>query len=329
MRKTVTYSKSYTLILTTYCSNNCSYCGFKNNDNGLITDSKVKKLLIFAKSTGHWEILVMSGENAGSSLTIKKQLLERGYSDYVDFASSMCKLILDHGLLPHTNIGVLKYDELERLHNVNASMGLMLEDINKELGRRIHPGKNIAERLRVIEDAGKLKIPFTSGIIMGLGETQKDRMESIKALLRLHARYNHIQEIILQNFVPNRNSKMKQTATVSIDDYNELIELISKNSDIAVQIPQNLNSCFKDLMLKGANDLGGISKGKDQINPQKTWGNIPSLKRELKSSGISLQPRLPIYSKYIKMGWYTPAIEPVLMKLLSLKIFSHNIIARN
>jgi len=329
MSKTVTYSKSCTLILTTYCSNNCSYCGFKNNNHGLITDSEVRKLLTFAKSTGHWEILVMSGENAGLSLRIKKQLHNRGYSDYIHFVSSMCKLILDHGLLPHTNIGVLKYDELKRLHNVNASMGLMIEDINKELGRRIHPEKNIAERLRVIEDAGKLKIPFTSGIIMGLGETQKDRMESIKVLLRLHARYNHIQEIILQNFVPNRNSKIKQTSTVSIDDYNELIELISKHSDIAVQIPQNLNSYFKNLILNGANDLGGISKGKDQINPQKPWGNITSLKRELKSSGISLQPRLPIYSKYIKMGWYTPELEPVLMKLLSLKTFSHNIIARN
>src|SRR3989304_7340670 len=241
MEQIITYSKSYTLILTHSCANLCLYCGFRKKDEGIILFPEAEEILKTAKEKGHWEILVMSGENPQKIPKVSRQLKTLGYNSFAEYAANISKLILKKHLLPHTNIGVLPFEDLNILKKYNASMGLMLENINSVFGKAVHPQKNIKERLRVIEDAGRLQIPFTTGILIGIGEDQRDRINSLKEIINLHSRYNHIQEIIIQNFVPNTGSKIRISEQVKEEEYKELFDFVRDNSDIPVQIPQNLN----------------------------------------------------------------------------------------
>jgi len=323
MEKIVTYSKSYTLVLTHSCANKCLYCGFRKKEEGVISFGEVEEVLKIAKEKEHWEILVMSGEKPQKLPKVSRDLKTIGYNNFVDYVADICKLILKESLLPHTNIGVLPCKELNRLKRYNASMGLMLENINKTFGKVVHPQKNIAERFKVIKDAGRLQIPFTTGILIGLGETQKDRLNSLRAIIDLHKKYNHIQEIILQNFVPNLRSKIRVSAHVSAEDYRELIGFIKNNSDIEVQIPQNLNPDYIKMLEFGASDLGGISEGKDHVNPDNPWGNIEEISRKLEALGYRLRGRLPIYKKYYKQGWYSEEVGRIIERYLAREEFGY------
>ncbi len=316
MEKIVTYSRSCTLILTEFCANYCLYCGFRNDEGKLIEDDEARKILSFAKGRDCTEILVMSGERPEESPEIADALRKKGYSDFVGFAANVCRMILKTGMLSHTNIGVLSYDELSRLKVVNASMGLMIESTSEEIARKMHPRKNPSERLRVLDDAGRLKIPFTTGILVGLGERGEDRVESLREIIESHSRFDQVQEIIIQNFIPNKQSKLKKTVPLNIDDYVEMIEYIRGNSDIAVQVPQNLNPYFAKLVKYGVSDIGGISEAEDRINPEKPWARVGELEKMMSAQNIRFKRRLPIYPKYIKKGWYSREVGVVIDKLL-------------
>jgi FO synthase len=202
----VTFSRNYTLSLSRTCQCYCKYCAFATHQAHIRSPDEVEKLLDEAIRRNAKELLVLTGERPEVNPVVAAKLDEWGYVDFTSYVVWSCERALERGMLPHTNIGVLDHDDLARLREVTASQGLMLESASERLMDTVHAGsptKHPAKRLATIEAAGELKIPFTSGILVGIGETEQEQVESLEALANLHGRYGHLQEIILQNFVPH------------------------------------------------------------------------------------------------------------------------------
>ncbi len=200
----ITFSRNYTLSLSRTCQCYCKYCAFATHQAHIRSPEEVEKLLDEALKRNAKELLVLTGERPEVNPVVAAKLAEWGHEDFTSYVVWSCERALERGMLPHTNIGVLERDDLARLREVTASQGLMLESVSERLMDTVHAGsptKHPAQRLATIEAAGQLKIPFTSGILIGIGETQQEQVESLEALAELHGRYGHIQEIILQNFV--------------------------------------------------------------------------------------------------------------------------------
>jgi len=202
----VTFSRNYTLSLSRTCQCYCKYCAFATHQAHIRPPEEVEKLLDEALKRNAKELLVLTGERPEVHPVVAQKLADWGHDDFTSYVVWSCERALERGLLPHTNIGVLDRDDLARLREVTASQGLMLESVSERLMDTVHAGsptKHPAQRLVTIEAAGELKIPFTSGILVGIGETEQERVESLETLAALHDRYGHLQEIILQNFVPH------------------------------------------------------------------------------------------------------------------------------
>ena len=202
----VTFSRNYTLSLSRTCQCYCKYCAFATHQAHIRSPEEVEKLLDEALRRNAKELLVLTGERPEVNPLVAQKLAEWGHDDFTSYVVWSCERALERGMLPHTNIGVLGRNDLARLREVTASQGLMLESVSERLMETVHAGsptKHPVERLRTIEAAGELKIPFTSGILVGIGETEQERVESLEALADLHNRYGHLQEVILQNFVPH------------------------------------------------------------------------------------------------------------------------------
>jgi FO synthase subunit 1 len=227
-----------------------------------------------------------------------------GISDLMDYLAELCELALEHGLLPHTNAGVLSDDHLVRLAPYNASMGLMLETTADVAAHHDSPGKSPNRRLSFIARAGMLRIPFTTGILVGIGERWNDRADSLRAIANLHRSYGHIQEVIIQPFDPKPGTLMSSSPRPDIRELRDVVRLARRMlpNDVAVQIPPNLVDPLP-LVEAGANDLGGHSPvTPDWINPDRHWPKIDELRSRLK--GYDLMERLPIYPRYVLQGWY-------------------------
>src|SRR6476469_1264290 len=211
----VTFSRNVTLSLSRTCSAHCKYCSFATHKPHLHQPEEVERLIDHAARRGVKELLVLTGEKP----KIQDRLAALGFEDFVAYVVWACERALDRGILPHTNLGTLNATDLARLREVTASQGLMLESTNPDLiAHQGSPTKHPAVRLDCIRTAGELKIPFTSGILVGIGESEQDRMESLEAL----AGFDHIQEIILQNFVPHRRyygEEPAEIATEAAEDY--------------------------------------------------------------------------------------------------------------
>ena len=202
----VTFSRNYTLSLSRTCQCYCKYCAFATHRAHVHAPEKVEQLLDEAVKRNTKELLVLTGERPEVNPEVAARLAEWGHEDFTSYVVWACERALERGMLPHTNLGVLGHADLARLREVTASQGLMLESTAERLMETVHAGsptKHPAARLATIEAAGELKIPFTSGILVGIGETEDERVESLEALARLHERYGHLQEVILQNFVPH------------------------------------------------------------------------------------------------------------------------------
>ncbi|HET7484162.1 MAG TPA: 5-amino-6-(D-ribitylamino)uracil--L-tyrosine 4-hydroxyphenyl transferase CofH [Solirubrobacterales bacterium] len=202
----VTFSRNYTLSLSRTCQCYCKYCAFATHQAHIRSPEEVEKLLDEAIRRNAKELLVLTGERPEVNPVVAAKLAEWGHDDFTSYVVWSCERALERGMLPHTNIGVLDHDDLARLREVTASQGLMLESVSERLMDTVHAGsptKHPAQRLATIEAAGELKIPFTSGILVGIGETEDEQVASLEALADLHNRYGHIQEVILQNFVPH------------------------------------------------------------------------------------------------------------------------------
>ncbi|HVN65186.1 MAG TPA: 7,8-didemethyl-8-hydroxy-5-deazariboflavin synthase CofG, partial [Methanomicrobiales archaeon] len=238
-----------------------------------------------------------------------------GYGSILDYCYAMCREAIGMGLLPHTNAGLLSYGEMERLRSVNASLGLMLETTAPVPAHRHSPGKKVEERIRMMEDAGRLRIPFTTGILVGIGETMEDREESLMTISDLHRRFGHVQEVIVQNFCPKEGTPMAGVQGVSTEEMCLTLRLARDilPADVAVQIPPNLTDAAT-LIPCGVDDLGGVSPvTPDYINPEHPWPGLDELRRV--AGDAELRERLCIYPQFIRKGWYHPAIEGLIKRL--------------
>jgi len=202
----VTFSRNFTLSLSRTCQCYCKYCAFATHQAHVHPPDEVERQLDEALKRNTKELLVLTGERPEVNPAVAARLAEWGHDDFTSYVVWACERALERGILPHTNVGVLDEDDLARLREVTASQGLMLESVDESLLQTVHAGsptKHPAKRLATIEAAGKLKIPFTSGILVGIGESEDSRVESLEALAQLHERYGHLQEVIIQNFVPH------------------------------------------------------------------------------------------------------------------------------
>jgi FO synthase len=214
----VTFSRNYTLSLSRTCRCYCKYCAFATHRPHLYEPDEVEHRLDEALRRNAKELLVLTGERPEVNPVVAERLQSWGHEDFVSYVVWACERALERGLLPHTNLGVLSGEDLSRLREVTASQGLMLESISERLMETVHAGsptKHPAERLRTIEAAGELRIPFTSGILVGIGETLDERVASLEALAEVNERYGHIQEIILQNFVPHPDYYGREVAEIA------------------------------------------------------------------------------------------------------------------
>ncbi|MGK7954275.1 MAG: 7,8-didemethyl-8-hydroxy-5-deazariboflavin synthase subunit CofG [Crocosphaera sp.] len=310
MTKQITYSPAYTLVPTYECFNRCTYCNFRvapDQDNWL-TVEKSETILQNLQHQSVCEILILSGEVHPQS-SRRKEWFEHIYA--------LCKLALSMGFLPHTNVGILSFSEMETLKTVNASMGLMLEQITPKLLKTVHrysPSKLPSLRLEQLEWAGQLKIPFTTGVLLGIGEEKEDTWQTLEAIAEIHQKWNHIQEVILQ---PHQLGS-KQTLEVSTFPIHQLPKMVAKARDIlpdsiTIQIPPNLITdprCLLDSLEAGARDLGGISP-KDEVNPDYSHLSYQGLIDLLASQGWELVPRLPVYPHYY--NWLSSSLQNALI----------------
>lgn len=301
-RNLITFSKNFTISLSNYCQNECGYCfyNFKvpklDSDENviLISNDKIISLVQKALQYNCKEALLMSGERPESFQEVRDKLQSRNCYDFIRFVIDICTYLLDLNLLPHTNLGVLTFDELKQLKEYNASMGLMLESTSMELFVKggVHefsPGKLPELRIRHIIDAGRLKIPFTTGLLIGIGECFEDRIKDIYLIKDIHTEYGHIQEVIIQNFVYKDGIPYRPKKPITIKEILKIagIAKIILENDIGVQIPPNLIAGYeKEFLDIGINDFGGVSPvTQDYINPQKPWPQIEHLTKICKENG--------------------------------------------
>lgn len=266
-------------------------------------------------NAGCTEALFTFGESAEEVPAYRKWLKELGYSSTLEYLLFLCETAIDIGILPHTNAGIMTSSELKALKPLNASMGLMLESTATLDAHKDCPGKLPELRLNTIREAGKLQIPYTTGLLVGIGEKRKDRIESLEAIASLHREYGHIQEVIIQNFAPKPGTPMENFPAPSIEEMIDTICLARQvlPSDIAVQVAPNLIDP-KALIAKGVTDLGGISPLTiDWINPEAEWPDVKDLQSKL--SPILLRERLPIYPQYVKKEWYSNRIGGLIEQL--------------
>ena len=326
----ITFSKNIFIPLTEICRNDCGYCNFKKDptdSTAIILKSKEEILLDLkeAEKYGCKEAMFAFGEDADEEEIVQLKLAEYGYENMIDYIIDICQMTLDETtLLPHTNGGNFCYDDLKRLKDVNASMGLMLENSSPRLmklpAHNKSPGKDPKLRLETIENAGKLKIPYTSGILIGIGETKEEIADSLLALKDIHDKYGHIQEIIIQNFTPIPGIEMENSKEPTLLDMIRTVIagcLVFKDTDVSIQVPPNLNNETAQIfLLCGADDWGGVSPvSPDYVNITSPWPGIDELKYITENAGFELIERLCIYDKYINCEWLN---EEVLNKISNL-----------
>ncbi|WP_405293121.1 7,8-didemethyl-8-hydroxy-5-deazariboflavin synthase subunit CofG [Methanobrevibacter sp.] len=314
----ITYSKNIFIPLTEICKNDCGYCNFKKDPEDpdvilLKTKEEVLNELKEAEHYGCKEALFTFGEDADEEESVRLKLKEYGYDKMIDYVVDICQMTLDEtSLLPHTNGGNYSYEDLKRLKEVNASMGLMLENSSKRLmdlpAHNKSPGKNPEIRIETIENAGKLKIPYTTGILIGIGETKEEIAESLLTIKDLSDKYGHIQEVIIQNFTPIPGIEMENWPEPSFLDMIRTViagTLLFGDSDVSIQVPPNLNNDTAQIfLLCGADDWGGVSPvSPDYVNITSPWPGIDELKELTEDAGFELTERLCVYEKYINSDW--------------------------
>jgi FO synthase len=339
----VTFSRNFTLSLSRTCQCYCKYCAFATHRAHLYSPPEVERILDDASRRGAKELLVLTGEKPEVNAEVAARLGEYGHDDFVSYVCWACERAIDRGMLPHTNLGALSGEDLRRLREVSASQGLMLESIDPDLV--VHQGsptKHPKVRLETIRAAGELRIPFTSGILVGLGETPAQRIEALEALAECQREHGHLQEIILQNFVAHPRyygaepaeiadqAQQRQShgealpapawaTPISLDDMRTLVrECLRLMPDVGVQIPPNLSEWWLPLIEEGATDLGGLSANGDHISPEHPFPSVHRMRKELAPRGYALTERLCVYPQYMDPEW----LEQGVLDLVKLKFWS-------
>ena len=321
--RTVTFSPKVFVPLTNLCRDFCGYCTFRKapDEPGAktMTLDEVLRIVNHGKRLGCTEVLFSLGDKPEAIYPeMKKFLSQRGHQRTLDYLHESCRSVLEQtGLLPHSNPGVMGRGDLGRLKQVNASMGLMVESVSERLlmpgaAHDNAPDKKPAVRLKTLEEAGKLRIPFTTGILIGIGENWAERIDALLAIRDLHARYGHIQEVIVQNFRAKPTIPMQAHPDASRDDMLKTIALarLIFGGEMNLQAPPNLTPDGYELYLEaGINDWGGVSPlTPDFINPEAPWPALKTLSQKSAAAGFHLQARLPIYPEYIREEFLAPSV---------------------
>ncbi len=311
---TISFSKKVFIPLTTLCRDYCSYCTFRKDPGQpgahFMIPEEILALAEQGRCAGCKEALFSLGDQPERIFPEAREFLRKqGFARTLDYLAAMCELVLEKtGMLPHANPGVMDRPALERLKDSNASVGLMLENVSPRLMRdglphAKAPDKVPALRLRTIEEAGKLSIAFTTGILIGIGETMEERIDSLFAIRTLHEKYGHIQEVIIQNFRAKPEIPMAAHPDPSLDDLLRTIAIarLILGPQMNVQAPPNLSyGDFPRLLEAGINDWGGISPvTRDFINPEAAWPQVALLQSETEARGFTLRERLALYPEYV------------------------------
>ncbi len=323
----VTYSPKVFIPLTTLCRDVCGYCTFarppRRGERAFMTEDEVLAIARAGAAAGCREALFTLGDKPELRYKVaREELRVLGCETTIEYLERCARLVLEEtGLLPHLNPGVMTRAELELLRPVSASMGIMLETTADRLGERggphwASPDKIPARRLETIRLAGELEIPFTSGILIGIGETREERVDALLALRALGEEHGHVQEVIVQNFRAKPGTRMASHPEPDLDDHLWTIAVarILLGSDWHVQAPPNLSyESFPRLLDAGIDDWGGVSPVTiDHVNPEAPWPEIERLAEATRSRGLELAPRLPIYPEYVASleRWSDPAVAP-------------------
>ena len=310
----VSYSKKVFIPLTHLCRDYCGYCTFRSDPvpgrGAYMTPDEVLAVAEAGKRAGCKEALFSLGDQPEKIFPEAREALARlGFARTLDYLAAMSELVLkETGLLPHSNPGVMDSEDLARLRASNISLGLMLESTSPRLRHKgaAHwraPDKAPALRLRTIEEAGRQNIAFTTGILIGIGETEEDRVDSLLAIRSLHERYGHIQEVLVQPFRAKAGTRMANGAESTLDALQRTIAIARLIlCDMNVQSPPNLvGDEYSELLAAGINDWGGISPvTADFINPEAAWPQIAMLEQRVRANGFALRERLAIYPEFAR-----------------------------
>jgi FO synthase len=329
--RTVSYSKKVFIPLTHLCRDYCGYCTFRSDPirgrKPFMTPEEVLALAEAGRRVGCKEALFSLGDQPESVFPEAKAFLRKlGFNRTLEYLAAMTELVLDQtGLLPHSNPGLMPEADLRRFRETNISVGLMLENSSTRLLRAAGahwkaPDKVPSLRLRTIEAAGKLSIAFTTGILIGIGETIEERLDSLLAIRDLHEKYGHIQEVIVQPFRAKPGTRMALAVEPSNEDLLQTLAIarLVFGADMNVQSPPNLLSDdYPQLLEAGINDWGGISPvTKDFINPETAWPEIPLLAEKTAAAGYTLRERLAIYPEFsARPGFVDARLRDSLQKL--------------
>ncbi|MDQ3600518.1 MAG: 7,8-didemethyl-8-hydroxy-5-deazariboflavin synthase CofG, partial [Actinomycetota bacterium] len=304
----VTFSPKVFIPLTRLCRDRCGYCTFATAPARLrspyLEPDEVLAIATRGAEVGCHEALFTLGEQPEDRYPqARNWLRDRGYESTPAYLAAMCRSVLEEtGLLPHANAGALSRDELAVLRAVSPSQGMMIESLNPALAaHRGAPDKVPVRRLATLEAAGELAIPFTTGILVGIGETPADRVTALEAIAEAHRRHGHVQEVIVQNFLPKPDTTMRHARPCPEDEHRQAIALarLVLPPEVHVQAPPNLSDDVGPLLDAGLDDWGGVSPvTADHVNPERPWPALERLRAVTESRGLTLAPRLTVHPSY-------------------------------
>ena len=317
----ITYSPKVFIPLTKLCRDRCGYCTFAQAPAHVAAPfmdlDEVMEIAQAGKNAGCTEALFTLGERPELRYDeAAKWLGAHGYRSTVDYVANAAQMVLEGtGLLPHANAGALYRHELSQLRTVSASQGMMLETLADVAAHRLAPDKDPQRRLNTLREAGELKIPFTTGLLVGIGESREDRLEALEAIRRSHEEYGHVQEVIIQNFLPKARTQMANALAATDEEFHWTIaaaRLVLPEA-VHLQAPPNLSDDPTRLLAFGIDDFGGVSPvTRDHVNPERAWPAVRALAEECDEKGFTLTPRLTVYPEFIGLesSFIDEAVRP-------------------
>ncbi len=310
--KTVSFSKKAFFNIINLCRDTCSYCTYKAEPTdvklSLMNKQTVRDLAKMAKKYNCTEGLFVTGERPEQKYSEAREWLKKeGFTSTAEYLIHCSEIVLNEGVFPHTNAGNLTRNEMRELQKTNVSMGVMLENSSirlreKGMPHQDAPSKDPTARLNILRNAGELKIPMTTGLLVGIGESVEECIQSILEIKKIQDKYGNIQEIILQNFHPKPKTSMSEYNTPE-ENYFKMIVALCRiiMPEANIQIPPNLSpNNYSEFLSVGINDWGGISPiTSDYVNPEFSWPNIQNVEKKCKKIGFSLKARFPVYPEFI------------------------------
>ena len=324
--QTVTYSRKVFIPVTTMCRDRCTYCTFAKPPGAggvFLTQDEVMAVVRAGERHGCTEALFTLGDRPEDRWSAAREFLDQGgYASTLEYLRSLTEQVVEEStLFPHANPGLMDGTTLEALRRSNPSMGLMLENFSPRL---MEPGmphyecpdKDPEARMATIEAAGTLRVPFTTGVLIGIGETPREVVDSIFALAAAHNRWGHLQEIIVQNFQPKVDTRMRGAEPPSLEYFATIVAITRWvfGQTMNVQVPPNLTEDFGVYLDACINDWGGASPLTiDWVNPEAPWPHLDRLREVTEGAGFELQQRMPVYPEFLTDQWVDPALLPKLV----------------